>query len=325
LSFVVFNQDSLPFESRTAAEVGAPKLIRTLLRARVLGLSTIRVAHDLDGSWWNIELAPRFRWSDLVASQSNREEQADLRRALLSLATSTESPLIPEAEELATEQIVSCRLSEESAERLGLTAAFCLNAPLGSHSSHDRWQRDFVEISIEVLAGSEELRVESRQLMNLHSVECLETHRRELIERRDLSLRSGNSLCNSLGDLFPSLTFCRSAEESLRTWRFGENLLSSVRNVLTEFERFCFDWQQNKFEGYSHEQLRGYVPNLSDESSSVLQNPSLRAARVFRLPSGAKELFRFHVKLQNGFRVHYLPNGSDRRICVGYIGKHLPL
>ncbi len=94
-----------------------------------------------------------------------------------------------------------------------------------------------------------------------------------------------------------------------------------------ELNYFAEKWQSGNYSFYSSENLResGMPYRVSSESSSVRDNPTLRKLREFYLPSGIRCFFEEHVKLSNGFRIHFYPNDDNKKIYVGYIGPHLKL
>jgi hypothetical protein len=77
---------------------------------------------------------------------------------------------------------------------------------------------------------------------------------------------------------------------------------------------------------YTHNTLRsiGIPHQVSGEKETVRNDPRLRKVREFWLDSGEKVLFENHIKLSSGFRIYFYPDPNQRRIHVGYIGRHLP-
>jgi hypothetical protein len=74
---------------------------------------------------------------------------------------------------------------------------------------------------------------------------------------------------------------------------------------------------------YSHQNLRNKGLDVSGESETVRNNPEMRSKREFYLPNAEKKFFENHIKL-NGIRIHFYPNTNNKKIYIGYIGKHLP-
>jgi hypothetical protein len=63
---------------------------------------------------------------------------------------------------------------------------------------------------------------------------------------------------------------------------------------------------------------------VSGESKNVKNNPKLKKERIFFLPNGTKQFFEKHIKLSGGFRLHFYPDETQKKIYIGYVGPHLP-
>jgi hypothetical protein len=325
VSFLVYNHHSLPFSTAEHATQGVPDLIRTWHEAKRYGLSAIRVSARLDPSWMTIELAPDFRWETWLRREGQKTENRELVTAFLSLATNSSSPLLNDGSESAAGEAVDVRLSETTGTWEALHGAHCLGAPLLSHSTGDLWARDRISILVDRLTADASLETIAAELTNLSSPGAVDRNVGHLTALRDAAINDALQLWTERTVLFPGLVFCPSIATNLRVWPFGSAILGRVRDLLTELDRFARDWQEGKFQQYTHESLKKYVPRVSDESETVANNPKLLASRTFRLPSREKATFFFHVKMQEGFRIHYLPDGCTRTMYIGYIGRHLPL
>jgi hypothetical protein len=325
LSFVVFNHHSLPFESAEQARRSAPLLLRVLVRARILGLTAIRIDESLDPSWRRIELAPGFTWSEWMSTDGARPENADLKRAFLSVASASASPLLQSEDERALGLGCECRLDGRAGSLRALASAHCLDAPLTSHATRAPWDITPIAVEVDDLDPAGHLRTARHGLLNLHSLPALDEHRAELLARRDKLLQDAVDLWRQRGTLFPDLVFCPGVEQNLRPWPYGAGLLARVRNALSELQRFVSDWRDGLHFQYTFDALRAYLPSLSDESDTVKSDPVLAAFRKFRDEKGTSGFYYHHIKLQQGFRIHYLPDGGAKRIRIGYIGKHLKL
>jgi hypothetical protein len=50
------------------------------------------------------------------------------------------------------------------------------------------------------------------------------------------------------------------------------------------------------------------------------------AARTFVCPDGKKRLFSWHSKINyEKWRIHFIDAPAERRVLIGYVGRHLPL
>ena len=126
---------------------------------------------------------------------------------------------------------------------------------------------------------------------------------------------------------FSHLTLCGDAPQQLRDWSTGKTILDQVKESLTRLNMFCEKWLDGVYANYQHELLRdvGLNHKVSGESKSVRGNRKLISLREFWLPEGRKEIFENHIKLSNGYRIHFFVEHQSKRIYVGYIGPHLKL
>jgi hypothetical protein len=61
------------------------------------------------------------------------------------------------------------------------------------------------------------------------------------------------------------------------------------------------------------------------ESNSVHQDPRLCELRVLRMVSGQSRMFEHHMKNNaENKRIHYFADDARRKMCIAYLGDHLP-
>ena len=91
--------------------------------------------------------------------------------------------------------------------------------------------------------------------------------------------------------------------------------------------KFCEKWRNGEYKEYRHQYLseHGLSTEVSGESVTVGQDSSLRNLRMFWLEDGRREYCENHVKLPNGFRMHFFPDALNKCIHIAYIGPHLKL
>lgn len=125
-----------------------------------------------------------------------------------------------------------------------------------------------------------------------------------------------DELWNNRQAAFPELVFGPDVEGHLREVplpRF-HTLIDRLAELNEDAER----WRRN---GGAIRWTRRVVT----ESRSVQNNPRLREARRFRSCSGERELFLWHVRFGQGWRVHLRSDEKCREVEIGYIGEHLPI
>lgn len=63
--------------------------------------------------------------------------------------------------------------------------------------------------------------------------------------------------------------------------------------------------------------------NISDESTTVKQNPIYSRKRYFRIPGIGSQYCFIHIKT-GALRLHIYPDNDNKKVYVPYIGVHLP-
>ncbi|MCF6219357.1 MAG: hypothetical protein L3J62_10885 [Gammaproteobacteria bacterium] len=77
------------------------------------------------------------------------------------------------------------------------------------------------------------------------------------------------------------------------------------------------------FQRHAHLATCGLSAEVSGESPSVRQDPKKKSEREFWLPKGRKVFCENHVKLQDGFRLHFYVSSTEKVIYIAYLGPHL--
>lgn len=100
-----------------------------------------------------------------------------------------------------------------------------------------------------------------------------------------------------------------------------------ARDSLNIFELFCSKWKNGEYAEYRHEYLRelGLAAEISGESASVNIDSRKRKERMFWLDDGREVYCENHVKLPDGYRLHFYPDTLEKRIYVSYLGPHMTL
>jgi hypothetical protein len=315
---LVFNHHSLPFVDRDIANREAPNLIRIWVRAKKYGFSAIRIAPQLDSSWQSVLLATNYCWRDWLATEGRNPNNRNLASGLKSMLTST--PLIEPGEDMDSAlKEVGIKPNGEALE--ALHAAECLSMPLLSHPTKDYWIGPSVQIYLRQFNDSGSITESTKELINLATLDSLESNRLALTSARDRILNSASDLWKNRDTLFPNVVMCGDMKSTLDSWKFGEIGLAFLRDTLDIMDRACQKWQE------SPDAISGVISCLSDfglrcsgESEPTMQQ--FGGERRFRLPDGSSEYFWDHAK-RSDLRIHFLPNPSGKIIYLGYFGKHL--
>lgn len=117
--------------------------------------------------------------------------------------------------------------------------------------------------------------------------------------------------------IFPQLTLCGDVEQQIS--RIGNsNFFNQIVEKLKELNKAVQTWQEGAF---SYKAInKHFALTISPESKLTMDNYGNE--RKFKLPNGNIEIFELHIKTGD-LRFHFFPNNTDRKVYIGYIGKHL--
>jgi hypothetical protein len=318
---LIFNHHSLPFENREQARRMMAGFLKVCLGARRLGFTTILMDYSQDTTWFRVQLAKRYYWQDWYNEFKNDPEYREQITAFRTIIT--KSPIF-QPEEI--DELFDLEEPYGGKKYFALRAAAFFNLPIVSFLTTLPWNQNPIAVICFTLneAGQEEKF--SRNIINWYSYEVFSQNEQHFLEERNASITSGRELRNHL-NVFSSIAFCSNALEQLENWTGGNNLIFHITEALTVLNVFADKWKQGVFPDYSHEALRelGLKHRASGESASVSNHPEKRKERLFWLPTGEKEFFGDHIKLPNGYRLHFYPESHTKTIYIGYIGIHLSL
>jgi len=156
---------------------------------------------------------------------------------------------------------------------------------------------------------------QTRTLSVLHACRAvhLEVHAEWLRGRQSPPPADGVELWNGRASLFPSLDFCHSVEDQLKTFGGNEPRFRAAVRGLRDLQNYCDAWNTENFDIHQ-------LANASGESQPTLNRYS--DERTFRCPDGKYRLFEWHLK-RGDTRIHFFDFPEPKRILVGYVGAHL--
>lgn len=322
-SGLVFNHHSLPFDAVENADAYIPEFLRVCIKAQNIGFSTIIVDDSVDSDWFRLELANGYFWQDWHGKNQSGENK-DLIRAFRSIAT--KQPFFSAEDMRDGADLLDVSLDDDSSLS-ALCAAAWHEAPLTSMPTRPPWLSSPLQLKVESLDAAGKILTRQLDVLNFYSLESFEKEVAALLEQRNLRLNSGRQIWEKRKTLFPNLTFCGKAQEQLNGWSASNTVLNQVLESLTFLNTFCEKLADGTYDCYSAEALReiGLNHRVSGESETVMKNPQLRKQRKFWLPEGREKIFENHVKLTNGYRIHFYPENGENHIYIGYIGSHLRL
>jgi hypothetical protein len=194
----------------------------------------------------------------------------------------------------------------------GLFVAFTLDGLAVSLCSRDQWNVPSIEFE---KSWIDEQDLQTRTLTVLHACRAahLEVHVEWLRQRQPPPPANGVDLWNERLGLFPSIDFCASVEDQIKSLGGNGVRFKAVMRGLGELQHYCESWNTDNFD------IHG-LTNASGESESTLNMYS--DERTFRCPDGEYRIFEWHLK-RGDTRIHFFDFPEPKRILVGYVGAHL--
>ena len=182
-----------------------------------------------------------------------------------------------------------------------------------SFPSKPDWEQDMLTVRSRKLLPSSEWREEQATIDNLacadHAMPICERH-----GTRVLSNLTHLQQWERRHELFPHLSFGIDVDDDVR--KSGN--LSAILPRLRRLNSDAAAWQK----------VGGPEPPWSSEvtaeSTSTMDDPRLRAQRVFKSHDGTSKLFEWHAKF-GSMRMHLIFDATSLTIEIGYIGPHLPI
>ena len=182
----------------------------------------------------------------------------------------------------------------------GLACCDIWNSISVSFRSDDKWDSDFIEITknsetipIRHLSQSSHMTAHDEFFTKIEDELKLKITQKNFWEKREEFFPDQIILCKEVKKQIESMdtTIFRQAIGILRD-------VDSAKKKITDY-------------------------NYSSESQSVKDDPNLKKFRLFTIDD-QKVYFDHHLKsLSNGYRIYFLE--KEKKIYIGYIGKHLPL
>ena len=321
---IVLNHHSLPFASKEDADNGLLAFFNVLKVCRTAGLKILLVDEGQDKSLMGLELSKGYYVRNWFASASKVAELTDWCRFLKSLET--KQPLFETVDIESVGNTLEIGLPGESSGKSVLLAAFYFETFLASFTALAAWANSHIKVWVLDLDATPEQRDEA--LLNLSDSASLGVHGDELKQRRNALLSSAKGIWLQRADLFPHLTLLpNQIGTSLQGWSARQDVLLKARDALNVLESFSDKWLAGEYVEYRHEYLRdlGLAAEVSGESDSVANDPKKKKERMFWLDDGRQVYCENHIKLPDGYRLHFYADAANKRVYVAYLGPHLTL
>jgi hypothetical protein len=158
----------------------------------------------------------------------------------------------------------------------GLGAGFLWDSPTVSLPGDSRFETDPVMVLVSIL-DEVEVKTDEKEVCSFTSSEQVTKRGEWIRERIQQEIIDGRTAWDKHNELFPSLTFCENASNSLQSMSGREPFFWQVCRHLLVLNSFCAEWPKQGII-----ELTGI--RWSEESNSTLNNESLRSKREFNCP-----------------------------------------
>lgn len=321
---IVLNHHSLPFASKKDAEKGLLVFFKVLKDCRNFGLKLLLVDESQDKSLMNLELTNGYFVRNWYTTAEKEPELTDWCRLLRLLET--KQPLFETVDVERVSDTFEVGLLGENAGKQVLLAAFYFKNFLASFTALTAWTQSHIGVWIFELDTMPEQR--EGTLLNLCDDASLAVHGEELKRRRNELISNARDIWFQRSELLPHLSLlANQIGTALQNWSARQDVLLKAREALCVLDTFCAKWNAGEYTDYRHDYLRelGLAAEVSGESKSINDDPKKKKERVFWLEDGRQIYCENHVKLPNGYRMHFYPDVDKKHIYVAYLGPHIVL
>ena len=321
---IVLNHHSLPFASKKDAEKGLLVFFKVLKDCRNFGLKLLLVEESQDKSLMNLELTNGYFVRNWYTTAGKELELTDWCRLLRLLET--KQPLFETVDVERVGDTFEVGLLGENAGKQVLLAAFYFKNFLVSFTALTAWTKPHIEVWVFEIDAIPDQREDT--LLNLCNDASLVIHGEKLKQQRNVLINNAKDIWLQRRELFPHLSLlANQIGTALQKWSARQDILLKAREALYVLNTFCAKWNDGEYTDYRHEYLRdlGLAAELSSESKSVNNDPRKKKERVFYLDDGRRVYCENHVKLPDGYRMHFYPDVVKKHIYVVYLGPHLAL
>lgn len=299
VNFSVFNELSLPLEDIKEFE----KFFEVLTSLRSLGLEKIRMDRNFTQY---PEILPNLTFQQFIGQVSDRDKKRRLLNFIKDSITVIESPLIMEDEE-EKEQLLENEYFYKDISTIGALACCDIwNTITVSFSSHTQWNTNYIILKKQTILDENKININIRHSSKVEHLASHQNFFKELEEEKKLGITQ-DEFWEKRAEFFPKkIVFCIEIKKQING--LDKNIFQQAMSILRDVEN-----GKKKITDYNH----------SSESKSVCNDGKLRKMRIFTYKN-IKIQFNDHLKsLPNANRMYFLER--NKKIYIGYIGKHLPI
>jgi len=321
----MFNELSIaPVNSKNLVREILENFVQSFIKAREMGFSEMRLYENSIQNLYQIQLFNGYnidKWlEDNEKNSANeyivsRDSQASFQEIF------TTYPLITESEisenEFYNRSEFTKLLDDNTHKVFGLGAAYIYDSLAISLETNLEWKNNNISILHYFLTHNGEEVNENASVKHFSNINFLNAHESWIQQIQVDSLKKSQELWEQRDVFFPHLTLCAEVERQLQ--KIGVNkMLLQIINRLKSLNDYAEHWKTGDF---SYEDVNATTDlRISPESNNTIKNYG--SLRRFTIPNQGKKLFDLHIKTGN-LRFHFYPDNNNRKIYIGYIGKHL--
>ena len=206
----------------------------------------------------------------------------------------------------------------EEKEAKGLGAAWLLDGIAVSFFGMEQWNHPLIHIQQRKMDDNTDIAETMVEVRNAVSSAHMELHREYYrgVEYCERQLGKLDQLKDSGEKIFPALVF----GDMVYDWLDRSNLsVTAFRRIIRHLYRLNRFFEDGVSRGNCDLRI---LPHCSGESESTRNQFS--SAREF-LIHGREYDCEWHLKIiADNIRIHFFPDFENRKVYVGYIGRHLP-
>ena len=306
VNFSVFNELSLPLDQYKAVDTFIQffKLLTKLNKEN--GFNKIRM--DCDFKYY--DLFEDITLQQFLGQQKDRDFNTRLKSFINNQISVIETPIIKKEEQKQQDELNSCEyFYENKATDSGLACCDIWNTIAVSFATQSEWKNPLIPLKKESLSTDDSIQIQQIEIRHLSNKVHLKHHQdffKAIAEEHKLGI-SQRHFWENRKTYFPNIIcFCPEVEGQVK--KLDKMVFKLAISILRELET-----QQKLPTDYE----------WSPESENVRTDPKLKNFRTFTLLD-KKTFFSHHIKsLSKGYRMYFLE--ENKKIYIGYIGKHLPL
>lgn len=312
---IVLNEASLPFESIEDCEKNIQNFFYLLHEIKNHNIKFSRV-DEVEGAWNKLNYADGFNFDKWISSIDDIEQQ----RKIKSVISGLQCPLTDmniNKKNINVKDILFIHNDHSESEVLGLGFAHLNDSYSFSAESKEYWAKDEIPITLQWYEEDEYKELPVR-VPNISSSVHFDSFLLKLDELRTINREYFSKLQVKDNNDFPNLLF---TETFIKSMALPSTQLLDCKQVLYVLKQLNNAICQS---GNLIELRENSSLSITKESIMTMQNAYLARLRRFKHPDLGDIVFEPHVKnFDNGKRMHIYIDYSEKKICIGYFGKHL--